>query len=424
MLDMIQGRLGRNMKRWRIVIVGTLLQMCLGTVYAWSYFQKPLVAQFGWSNAAAAWTFGIAICFLGLAAAAGGVLMHYMPPRKLAIIGGLLFGAGYLVASAALSLRNLPLLYAGYGLIGGIGLGLGYVTPVTTVSRWFPDRKGLATGTVIMGFGLGALLMAKGFAPMLMRVFDGDLPTVFLVLGLVFSIATPLFGSLLSCPPEDISPVCACARSEVHMRDVLTIRFGLIWGLFFCNIVAGISIISFQSPLLQGLLARGNSAFSPERLAAAGATMIAASSLFNGLGRILWGALSDRIGRVRTFRVMLASQVVVFALLSMTSIPWAFALLVCYILLCYGGGFGSMPALISDVFGKDRMPFVYGCVLTAWSAAGLIGPQVIARMTDRFGERAGPLSFSVSAGILACGFFMALFARDRAAKLATGKPAQ
>ena len=151
--------------RWIIALVGVWLQLFLGTVYAWSYFQQPLVDKYGWTNTSVAWTFSLTICCLGLAAAWGGMKVPRYGPRKLAIVGSVLFGLGYLLAAAALQWRSLPLLYFGYGVIGGTGLGLCYVTPVATVAKWFPDKKGLATGLVIMGFGFGALLMSKLIAP-------------------------------------------------------------------------------------------------------------------------------------------------------------------------------------------------------------------------------------------------------------------
>jgi len=157
-------------KRWLVASMGTLLQLCLGTVYAWSYFQKPIMERFGWSNSQTAWTFSIAIAALGLAAAWGGMNLAKYGPRRLTRIGSILFSAGYLLGTLAFALKSLALLYLGYGIIGGIGLGLSYVTPVATVAKWFPDKKGLVTGMVIMGFGFGALFMSKVVAPVFMAL--------------------------------------------------------------------------------------------------------------------------------------------------------------------------------------------------------------------------------------------------------------
>ena len=215
--------------RWVIAIMGTMLQLFLGTAYAWSYFQKPLSDAFGWSNSMTAWAFCLAICFLGLSAAWGGMKLAQIGPTKLAMAGGTLFGIGYLLGALALSLKSPLLLFLGYGVVGGCGLGLGYVTPVATVAKWFPDRKGFATGLVVMGFGLGALAMSKVFAPLLYNHFksgidlvyatidgkqvlqnpaalQGILTRVFGALGVIFLVLTVPVGWFLRNPPAGYVP--------------------------------------------------------------------------------------------------------------------------------------------------------------------------------------------------------------------------
>ncbi|MFT3830946.1 MAG: OFA family MFS transporter [Opitutaceae bacterium] len=389
--------------------MGTLLQLSLGSVYAWSFFQKPLADTYGWSNAQVAWTFSFAIVFLGLAAAVGGRILPRFGPRVLAATGSLLYGAGHLLAALALSLHSLPLLWLGYGVIGGCGLGLGYVTPVATAAKWFPDKKGLVTGMVVMGFGFGALLMSKLVAPALMAAFAGQLPAVFATAGTILGGGGLLAALFLRNPPETTPPaVAAPAPSRASLTPADRARFALMWLVFFCNIAAGIAIIGFQSPLLQDLCRQQDAARSPATLAALGATLIAVSSLFNGLGRLLWGALSDRLGQLRTFRVMLGTQVLAFAALSVVRDPWLFGALVCYVLLCYGGGFGVMPAFVLNTFGAARMPVLYGGILTAWSAAGVVGPQAIAQLKDHFGPAAAGYSFALGTGLLALGFILSL----------------
>lgn len=423
---MTEERVG---SRWLIAAMGTALQLCLGTVYAWSYFQNPLVKQYGWSNGQVAWVFSLAICFLGLAAAWGGLQLPRFGPRKLAVTGGLLFGAGYLLAALALRQRSLLLLDLGYGVLGGVGLGLGYVTPVATVAKWFSgktDKKGLATGMVIMGFGFGALVMSKVIAPQLCAWAGGDLPLVFAWLGVGFMVLTVTAAWFLRNPPAGWSPPglnepvhseenrsCATACPGANLgptllADLLSARFAMMWTVFFCNILAGISMISFQSPLFEDLWRRIEPGLSTEVLAAYGATLIAVSSLFNGIGRMLWGGLSDRIGRVAAFRTMLATQVAAFLILTRLENPWLFAAGICYVLLCYGGGFGTMPSFVLDVFGRDRMAVVYGSILTAWSAAALVGPQLVAWFKDRLPNEAAAYSFYWSAGFLAVGLGLTL----------------
>ncbi|WP_236015033.1 MFS transporter [Geomonas anaerohicana] len=407
----------------RVVIAAacTLLMLNLGTVYAWSFFQKPLCQTYGWSNSQVIWTFSLAICFLGLSAAAGGLILPKSGPRPLALAGAVFFGSGYLLAALALRMHSLPLLYLGYGVVGGIGLGLGYVTPVATVSRWFPDRKGLATGTVVMGFGFGALLMSKVIAPFLLRSVGGDMVLAFTVMGVIFLALSLLSAAFICNPPASV--LANATAGTAPDGDVATAGnciasrpFVLMWLIFFCNITAGIALIGFQSPLFQDVCAKHDPALGVETLAGYGGTLIAASSVFNGIGRFLWGALSDRLGRLLAFRLILASQIAAFAVLMQTSHPWLFATLVCYILLCYGGGFGTMPSFVLDMFGARLMPAVYGAILTAWSAAGIAGPQLVAAMKDRFPGQPGLASFySFAAAIcfLGTGMVLSFFVKER-----------
>ncbi|WP_246525556.1 OFA family MFS transporter [Geomobilimonas luticola] len=407
-----------------IAVACTLLMLNLGTVYAWSFFQKPLCETYGWTNSQVVWTFSLAICFLGLSAAAGGLLLPRVGPRPLALAGALLFGSGYLIAALALRMHSLPLLYVGYGVTGGIGLGLGYVTPVATVSRWFPDRKGLATGTVVMGFGFGALLMSKVIAPFLLAQVSGDMVLAFTVMGVLFLALSLASAAFIRNPSASWLPPHVTART-VPDTDALWVSagscivsrpFALMWLIFFCNITAGIALIGFQSPLFQDVCAKLDPALGKEALSAYGGTLIAASSVFNGIGRFFWGALSDRMGRRRTFSLILGSQIAAFALLMQTSHPWLFATLVCYILLCYGGGFGTMPSFVLDMFGARFMPAVYGAILTAWSAAGIAGPQFVAMMKDRYPGQPGLASFySFAAAIcfLSTGLLLSFLVKER-----------
>ncbi|HRY51503.1 MAG TPA: MFS transporter [Candidatus Paceibacterota bacterium] len=405
----------KRTNRWWIAVMGALLQMCLGSVYAWSFFQKPIVDACGWRHTQVALTFSLAIGFLGLAAAGGGLCLQRFGPRKLAITGSLLYGAGYLLAGLALKWQSLPLLWAGYGVIGGIGLGLGYVTPVATVARWFPDRKGLVTGMVVMGFGLGALVMSKLIAPFLDVAFNHDLSWVFAGAGMIVGGIGFFAAVFLQNPP---SPVTQVRRTNETKPQLLILigskQFVLMWLIFFCNITAGIALIGFQSPLLQDLWKKEDPTQSPAALAAAGATLIAVSSICNGLGRIIWGAWSDRIGPLAAFRVMLATQVAAFCVLMTVQSPWLFGGLVCYVLLCYGGGFGVMPAFVLNAFGLRLMPVMYGAILTAWSCAGIAGPQLIAQLKDHPGINISLYAFGLCAAILTLGFLLALSLRSQA----------
>ncbi len=409
--------------RWLVAIMGTVLQIALGTVYAWSFFQQPVMAAGSWSNTQVAWVFSLAIFFLGLAAAWGGVNLPRFGSQKLAMTGGLLFGLGYLIAAYALHLQNLPLLYIGYGVIGGIGLGLGYVTPVATAAKWFPDKKGFITGMVVMGFGFGALLMAKVLAPVFMSMTDGNLVMVFSYVGVIMLLITLPAGYVMVNPPAGFVPYgyvppapstgAQISQAEITARQcILSSKFLMMWTVFFFNIVAGIIFIGFQSPLLQDLLKK---IMDPAMLgdpqviaglADAGATLIAVSSIFNGAGRFSWGWLSDKIGRVQTFRLILGSQLVVFIGLLFVNDPILFGVLVCYILFCYGGGFGAMPSFILDTFGSKLMPVVYGTILTAWGCAGIVGPQIVAFLKDNFDKQAAQYTFQSASALLLLGLFI------------------
>lgn len=425
-------------KRWIIAISGTCLQICLGTAYAWSFFQKPLATAFGWSQSMTAWAFCLAICFLGLSAAVGGVLLPKVGPRKLAMFGGFLFALGYLTAAFALKAQSAPLLFLTYGVIGGCGLGFGYVTPVATVSKWFPDKKGFATGMVVMGFGLGALFMSKIFAPMLMDAFSWTAATdvaaqqavlfkLFIALGFIFLVLTLPVGYMLQNPPAGYVPAgytppvvsaaaSAAADSLTAKEGILSGRFFIMWLIFFCNITAGIAIIGFQSPLFQDLWAKVNPSLDKMTLAAYGGTLIAVTSIFNGLGRFFWAAMSDKIGRIQTFRIMLGSQIVAFLILAYVPNPWVFAIVLCYVLLCYGGGFGTMPSFVLDVYGAKILAVVYGTILTAWSAAGIVGPQIVAMLKDIYKDTpamAAYWSFIFGAGILTFGLLISFLSSNK-----------
>ncbi|MFZ5677988.1 MAG: L-lactate MFS transporter [Pseudomonadota bacterium] len=416
--------------RWLVAIACTVLQLCLGTVYAWSYFQPLLVEQFRWSNTDTSWAFSLNICCLGLSAAWGGINLARIGPRKLAVAGGILFAAGYAMAALALAVESLPLFYLGYGAVSGIGIGLGYVTPMTTVLKWFPDRRGQMTGIVAMGFGLGAFVLSVLLAPVLMRLLSGDLILVFAALGAILGSVAIGSAALLKNPPDGylpqgFSPAAkgasrsegpyARAEQEADLplsEYLLAGQYAIMWFVFFLNITAGISIISFLSPLYQDIWKLDHPSLERSVLAGYGATLIAVSSLFNGIGRIAWGALSERIGRLNTFRVLFATQLVVFGLLMTEHNPWVFAALVCYVLSCFGGGFAIMPSMVSDVYGPQRMSRLYGVILTAWSAAGVVGPLMVASIKDSYPDRAVIYAFLLNIVVLGLAFTFSFLVND------------
>jgi OFA family oxalate/formate antiporter-like MFS transporter len=416
--------------RWVLATWCSVLALCLGGVYAWSYFQPLLVEQYRWTNTQTSWAFSLDIFFLGLSAAWGGIKLPMIGPKKLAVTGALLFTCGYAVAAAALALKSLMLFYLGYGALTGTGTGLAYVTPLSTVTKWFPDKKGVVTGMVSMGFGLGAFVVAVILAPILMRILHANLHWVFAALGgclgaiaiaSAFMVKNPPAGFLPTgySPPEAgkerlRNPYAkALEAADLPLVDyVLTGEFGFTWVMFFLNITAGISIISLQSPLYQDIWRFEHPAMERSALAAYGAALIAVSSLCNGFGRIFWGATSERLGRVNTFRILLASQMVVFGVLMTEQEPWIFAILICYVLSCFGGGFAVMPSLMIDVYGQKRMSRVFGVVLTAWAAAGILGPLMVANLKDNYPDRSIVYIFLLGIHVLGAGFVCSFLVND------------
>ena len=409
-------------KKWLIAIMGTITHLMLGTVYAWSYFQTPITKLVGWSNTQVAWAFSLSIFMLGVMAAWGGTKIDKYGPRKLAITGGVMYALGYIISAYALSSGILWLLYLAFGILGGAGLGLAYVTPVATVSKWFTEKQGLATGMVVMGFGLGALVMSKLLAPLFLQLSSQNLGTTFLYIGLTLIVVLPISASFLQLPlvekkePQVESKQSAASLGPSALKLIFSKSFIIIWLMFMINVVAGMIFISFQSPLLQDILrlrlpdaTNFADAEVITMLNAAGATLIAVSSVFNGLGRFFWGAVSDKIGRIFTFRILLALQALIFIALIFVSHPVWFFVFVCIVLLCYGGGFGVIPSLINDSYGAKLMPALYGAALTAWGVGGIVGPQIVAFMKDNYPVNAGLYAFIIGSAILLFGLALSYF---------------
>lgn len=378
--------------RWHIAVMGACIHLLLGTVYAWSFFQNPISETYQWTQRETAWAFSISIFMLGVTAAWAGSKMNEIGVRKLACIGGILYALGYIISYFALAYTSLPLLYLGFGVIGGIGLGMAYVTPVATVASWFPDQQGLATGIVVMGFGLGAFVMSKLLAPFFLQWFDGDLAFSFLGIGIFLLLLLPLFSLFL----YDNALTKDNNNDEAHRFDIKKYIFSknyvLIWLFFSINIIAGMIFIAFQSPLLQDILmdeGQNNISILEQK----GATLIAVSAICNGIGRFFWGNISDRIGKIQAFRVLFLLELVVFIVLIFSRNSALFFIGVCVILLCYGGGFGILPSLIKEQFGMKMMATMYGITLIGWGIGGIVGPQIIAMLKDQNPDEAGFYSY-------------------------------
>lgn len=401
------------MKKWLIAIIGSVLHLFLGTVYAWSYFQGPLLEQSQWNNTQIAWTFSLSIFMLGISAAWAGIKLPKYGARKLAFSGALLYAIAYIISAYALKHENLWLLYIGFGLIGGTGLGLAYVTPVATVSKWFDKHQGLATGMVVMGFGLGALVMSKLLAPYLMQYNHANINQTFLHIGIIFLVVLPSLALFIREPASIDKSSINIKNISIDRSLIWNKQFGTLWLMFLINIIAGMVFIAFQSPLLQDLLKVKNPKLNNIELAAAGASLIAISSLFNGLGRFTWASISDKIGRLKTFRILLLMQALIFAVLIIVKSPIIFSILVSMILLCYGGGFGIAPSLIKSYYGEKQMSIMYGILLTAWSLGGILGPQLVAIIKDNYADQAGYLSYIISGILLFFAFILSFRIKEK-----------
>jgi OFA family oxalate/formate antiporter-like MFS transporter len=404
--------------RWLIALAGIIVMICLGTVYSWSLFTRPLIASFGWSDQGATWPFELAIFFLGVGAVIGGRWQDTVGPRTVTIVGVILWGVGVLLAGLGTPALGRFWLYLTYGVIGGFGIGMAYVTPVAMVTKWFPDRRGFGSGMVVMGFGLGAffynqivtrihpfaaaakaattLLTAKAAAVKAGTPFSQSLAPehvhaimmTFIISGLAFLVIGGLCAMVLRNPPENYTvPGAVAAAVSAGPSYTPSQALGMpqlygLWLLLFLNVVAGILIISNAVPIYSDLT--GASA------AAAGA-IYGTVAICNGLGRFFWGWVSDRLGRNLTYTIMYLIQAVVFFILaglhSFVGVAIAFAI----VLLCYGGGFGVMPSFNADYFGTRYMGQNYGMILTAWGVAGIVGPFIAATVKDRTGSFTGAL---------------------------------
>lgn len=377
----------KTKNRWLIAASAVGIHISIGAVYAYSVFKKPLLEQVGWEFKETAWAFSLAILFLGLSASFLGRRVESMGARKSGILSAFFYSSGLIISGIAVLTANVNIFYLGYGVIGGIGLGVGYICPVATLVKWFPDRRGLATGLAIMGFGFGALL-ASSLIQYLMEIIG--IAYTFFALGLGYLLIMLSSAQYLAPPPEGWLPEgfdnTASDGKKTIKQDLAqltsiealsTIRFYYLWLMLFINVTCGIAVIAVAAPLSQEI-----AGLSP----VAAAAMVGAMGLFNGLGRIAWASFSDVIGRPNTYSIFFLSQIIAFFLLPQISNALLFQVLVFFILTCYGGGFASIPAYIGDIFGTKNLSAIHGNILTAWAAAGLVGPQLAAYVRESTGS--------------------------------------
>ncbi|HLJ46012.1 MAG TPA: OFA family MFS transporter [Bryobacteraceae bacterium] len=395
--------------RWGIAAAAVIMQICLGAVYGWSVFVKPLVNSEHWALTDVSLTFTLAIAFLGVGTVIGGLWQDRVGPRIVASVAGVLYGIGFLVSAWAVSQHSLAGLYVGYGVIGGIGMGMGYICPVATLTKWFPDRRGLMTGVAVMGYGAGALVMSPIAARL---IISSGISTTFGGFGIVYLILVVLSAQFYANPPQGWRPAGWEPRTAVS-KAATTVdstvseamrswRFWLLWAMLFLNVSAGIMIISQASPMAQQLV--GLSA-----VAASG--IVGTISIFNALGRVFWAWMSDMIGRAQVYLLLYAIQAVVFFMLPRLHDATMFTAAVAVIGLCYGGGFGTMPSFTADFFGSKYMGGIYGWILLAWGAGAIPSPILIARVRQSTGTY--EQAIYVIAGVLVVSLLLPLMARRR-----------
>jgi len=381
--------------RWGLAAAGFLMQMALGAVYAWSVFRTPLVKQFHWSISDVTLTFTICIFVLGVSAFFGGLWLNKKGPRVVALTGGFLYGLGVFLASY--SADKLWWLYLSYGVIGGIGLGFGYIVPVAVLVKWFPDKRGLITGIAVGGFGAGALVTAPVATRLIQSV--GVLQT-FAYLGIAYILITMATGLFMKNPPDGWKPEgwspSAIQSKQRATKDytlggaLKTWQWWALWLLLFLNTSAGISLISQESPMFQEIA-------KVSAIVAAG--MVGVVSIGNAVGRIFWAWTSDAITRRWTFVVMFLVQVGLFWMLPGIASVTILTTVSFIVLMCYGGGFGTMPAFAADYFGSKNVGPIYGLMLTAWGSASAFGPLLIAHLRQASGSYVSGLH--IIAGIMA-----------------------
>lgn len=377
----------KTKNRWLIALSAVGIHISIGSVYAWSVFTSPIQQQLGWGLKEISWTFSLAILFLGLSAAFLGHFVEKFGPRVSGTLSGILFGIGIAGSGLAIQLESILLLYLFYGVLGGIGLGVGYITPVSTLVKWFPDRRGLATGLAIMGFGFAAMISSPLMNKLIVSV---GIANTFYILGFIYFVLIISSAQYLSKPADDYAPegmkaLKDAGKSKVKPdlsqltanEAVKTIRFWALWVMLFINVTCGIAILSVASPMAQELVGMS---------ATTAATMVGIMGLFNGSGRLVWASISDYIGRANVYTLFFIIQIAAFFFLPTVISASIFTSMVCIIMTCYGGGFSTIPAYIGDLFGTKQLGAIHGYILTAWAAAGLVGPIFVSWIRETTGS--------------------------------------
>lgn len=405
--------------RWLVPPAALSIHLSIGQAYAWSVFKTPLEKTLGLSGTESGLPFQLGIVMLGLSAAFGGTLVEKNGPRWAMAVATVCFSAGFLLAALGVATGQFWLVVAGYGGVGGIGLGIGYISPVSTLIKWFPDRPGMATGIAIMGFGGGALIASPWSSAMLgSSPTTGDIATAFLIHGIVYAVFMTMGVLIVRVPADDWRPAGAAkeaaanpmiSTANVSAANALkTPQFWCLWIVLCLNVTAGIGILEKAAPMITDFF-KGTSA--PVGTASA-AGFVALLSLTNMLGRFVWSSASDLVGRKNIYRFYLGVGTLLYLVIALTTNASKLVFVLCAMLILsfYGGGFSTLPAYLKDLFGTYQVGAIHGRLLTAWSAAGVLGPLIVDGIADsqKAAGKAGPdlyqLSFWIMIGLLVVGF--------------------
>ncbi|HHJ8830307.1 TPA: OFA family MFS transporter, partial [Streptococcus pyogenes] len=361
-------------KRYIIATAGILLHLMLGSTYAWSVYRNPILQETGWDQAPVAFAFSLAIFCLGLSAAFMGNLVEQYGPRLTGTVSAILYASGNMLTGLAIDRKEIWLLYIGYGVIGGLGLGAGYITPISTIIKWFPDKRGMATGFAIMGFGFASLLTS----PIAQWLIETEgLVATFYLLGLIYLIVM-LFASQLIIKPT-AAEIAILDKKRLQNNSYLiegmtakealkTKSFYCLWVILFINITCGLGLISVVAPMAQDL-----TGMSPEM----SAIVVGAMGIFNGFGRLVWASLSDYIGRRVTVILLFLVSIIMTISLIFAHSSLIFMISIATLMTCYGAGFSLIPPYLSDLFGAEELATLHGYILTAWAIAALTGPMLL-----------------------------------------------
>jgi len=393
--------------RWGIAIAAVIMQICLGAVYAWSVFVRPLVALEHWTLTQVSLSFTINVFFIGVGTVIGGLWMTRVGPRKVATVGGIIYGLGYVLSSYAAAHQSLSLLYLSYGVLAGTGGGMGYICPVATVAKWFPDMRGVMTGLAVTGYGAGALLMGPIAARQIVSV---GVPTTFFIFGIAYFIGVVVTAQFYANPPEGWRPAgwvpkTAVAKAagtyEYTVKEAMgTWQIWALWLMLFLNVSAGIMIISQASPIAQQ---------QAHMTAIEAGKMVGLLGIFNAAGRFLWAWISDYFGRARVYFLLYLIQAGIFSFLPRIDTQAELFVAFAAIYLCYGGGFGTMPSFTADYFGARFMGGIYGWILLAWGVGGVVSPIMIARMRQATGTYS--TAIHIIAGVMVVSLILPVIVR-------------